>query len=88
MHVLRRPHPKAITVTLIAALLTIVLTLAFTSAVSDVGSAPGPAATSSPTAALPTSPARPGVSTSPFMRSPFSSLVAGPVQLPWSQERR
>lgn len=89
MHVLRRSyHPKAITVTLIAAVLAIVFTLAITSAVSDVGSAPASASASSPTAALHASAGRLGVSTSPFMRSPFSSLLSTPAPTPWSQGGR
>jgi hypothetical protein len=89
MHVLHRPHhPNAITVTLIAAMLAIVLTLAITSAVSDVESTQAPASATSPTAALHASPARPSVSTSPFMRSPFSSLLTAPVAPPWSQDSR
>jgi hypothetical protein len=89
MHVLRRPHhPRAITITLIAALLAIVLTLAITSAVNDVASAPAPAGVPSPNAALPASAPRPGVSTSPFMRSPFSSLLTARIAPPWSQDGR
>jgi hypothetical protein len=88
MHVLHRPHfPRAITVTLIAAGLAILLTLAITSAVSGVGSAPAPSA-SRPTAALHASAALPGTSTSPFLRSPFSSLLSAPIAMPWSHERR
>lgn len=87
MHVLRRPHhPKAITVTLIAAVLAIVLTFAITSTVSDVGSAPAPANAPTPTAAIQASAARPGLRTSPFMRSPFSTLLTTRVTRPWASQ--
>lgn len=87
MHVLHRPHLLRIPVTLAAAALAIVLTLALANAVSDLGSAArAPAGASSPTAALHASAVRPGASTSPFMRNPFSSLLIRPAAPPWSQE--
>lgn len=89
MHVLYRlHHPRAITVTLIAAVLTVVLTLAITSAVNDVGSVPAPGRLDSPTAVLHASAPPRGLSTSPFTRSPFSSLLTAGVTPPWSQGSR
>jgi hypothetical protein len=89
MHVLHRPHHcRAITVTLIAAVLAVVLTLAIAGAVRDVGSAPAPVSAPGPTTALHASAARQGVSASQFMRSPFSSPLTGRVAAPWSQEIR
>jgi hypothetical protein len=89
MQVLHRVHhPRALTVTLIAAVLVIVLTLGFTSAVSDVGSTPAPTSAASPTAALHASAARPSPSTSPFMRSPFSGLSTDRVAPVWAQVSR
>jgi hypothetical protein len=89
MHVLDRSHhSRVVTVTLIAAVLTIVFMLAITSAVSDGGSAPAPASAPSPATALHASAVRSGPSTSPFLRSPFSSLLTDRVAPPWSQASR
>jgi hypothetical protein len=89
MHVLHRPHlPRAITVTLIAAMLAILLTLTLAGAVSDLGSAPSKATSPTPTAAVHASASWPGPSTSPFMRIPFSNLLTRPIPAPWSQDRR
>jgi hypothetical protein len=76
MHVLHRPHlPRAITVTVTAALLAIVLTLAIATDLSDRGSAPAPATASGPATAGQASVTRPSQSEGPFTRSPFSSLL-------------
>ncbi len=82
MHVLHRPHlPGAIAITLIAAVLAIVLTLALASGLSDHGFV---AASPSRAAARPqVSAARPRPSTSPFTRSPFTSVLSAPVPAPW-----
>ena len=88
MHVLHRPHlHRAIAVTLITALLSIVLTLAIASGLNDHGSVPGPATASGPAVAVQVSLAPPGPSTSPFRRSPFSNLLTAPVTQPWARSR-
>jgi hypothetical protein len=83
MHVLHRPQiHRAIAVTLIAAALAIVLTLAIASRLSDQNLAP-----SSPSVAaagVPASANGPRPETTPFMRSPFASLLITPVPEPWA----
>jgi hypothetical protein len=84
MHALHRPRlPRVIAVSLTAAVLAIVLTLAITSSVRDLGSAPASAGPAGPSAtvSLSASGARPAPS--PFTRSPFSSLLSAPVASPW-----
>jgi hypothetical protein len=86
MHALRRPRlPRAIAVTATAAVLAIVLTLAFTSAVRDLRSAPAPASAPSRPAAAPVSATSDQSNASPFTRSPFSSLLSAPVAPPWAK---
>ncbi len=84
MHALHRPHlPTAVTTTVGAAVLAIVLTLVTASTVSDLGSAPASAHAPSPPAAIQDSAASP--STSPLTRSPFTGLLTVPVTPPWAQ---
>jgi hypothetical protein len=86
MHVLQRPHlPRAITVTVIAAMLAIVLTLAMASTLRDNGLAPV-SARSATAAGQPAATAQ-APSTSPFTRSPFTNLLSAPVPRPWAQNR-
>jgi hypothetical protein len=85
MHVLQRPHlPRAITVTMIAAMLAIVLTLAMASTLRDHGLAPA-SARSATGAGEPATTAQLPPSASPFTRSPFTSLLSAPVRQPWAQ---
>lgn len=86
MHVLHRSHlGSAVAVTAIAAVLSIVLTFAIASNLSDHGSAPAPLA--APTAGQ-ASAARPRPSNDLFTRSPFTSLLTAPVKEPWEQSTR
>ena len=83
MHVLRRFHlGSAVAVTAIAAVLAIVLTLAIASGLSD--HAPAPAWPAAATRAQATT-TPPGLSETPFTRSPFSSLLTAPVKEPWAR---
>jgi hypothetical protein len=85
MHVLHRSHlGSAVAVTAIAALLSIVLTFAIASNLSDRGAAP---ATLAPKGAQ-TSATRPGPGNDLFTRSPFTSLLTAPVKEPWEQSIR
>ena len=87
MHVLQRPHlPRAITVTAIAAVLAIVLTLAMASTLRDRGLAP--ASAGSANFAGQTAVNAPSSGTSPFTRSPFTNLLSAPVPQPWAQNGR
>jgi hypothetical protein len=89
MHALHRPYlPAALATTVTAAVLAIVLTLLTANTLSDVGAAPPSAAAPGPPAAVQASAARPGPSTSPFLRSPFTSLLTVPVSLPWAPDSR
>jgi hypothetical protein len=86
MHVLHRhPLPRAIAVTVTAAMLAIALTLAIATDLSDHGSALAPANASGPATAVHASTTHPGQSASPFTRSPFSNLLVAPVAQPWAQ---
>jgi hypothetical protein len=87
MHVLHRPHlPRAFTVTVIAAALAIVLTLAVAAGLND--QMPASSIASSPPAAVHASTTAPGPSTSPFTRSPFASLLGVPVTPRWWKTSR
>jgi hypothetical protein len=89
MHALHRLHlPRAISVTVAAAVLAIALTLAIASDLSDSGSALAPANASGPATTVHASAARLAQSASPFTRSPFSSLLVAPVEQPWAQISR
>lgn len=86
MHVLQRPHlPRAITVTVTAAVLAIVLTLAMASTLRDHGL--GPASARSATAAGQTAATSRAASNSPLTRTPFTNLLSAPVPQPWAQNR-
>lgn len=87
MHAAHFHPPRPVTATLIAALLTIVITLAIASAVND-RSAGGvaPARPSTPIArVIPTIPVTPRPASShtvaapAWLRSPFSPLLGGPI---------
>ncbi len=76
MHVLHRPDPlRAMAVTLIAAALAVVLTLALAASLSDLGSTQGPASTVSAARAPHTAATSPNWVTSPFSRLPSSPLA-------------
>ena len=89
MHVLHRPHfHRAIMVTVLAAVLAVVLTLAFASELSEHPSVSGqigaPSATAAP--AVSTSAARPA--TNPFITSPLSVPRIPRVAYPWTTSSR
>jgi hypothetical protein len=87
MHVLHRPHiPKVITVTMVAGLLAIVLTLAIASAVSD--HAPSTATAYNPPVAAQATPASSEPRTSAFTRSPIAPLLTSPITPPWVRQAR
>jgi hypothetical protein len=89
VHVLHRPQPqRVIAVTVMAALLSIVLTLAFARAAGDRIGPTASVTALSGAPALQRSATRPGFGTSPFARSPFSPLVTAPVATPWTDNAR
>jgi hypothetical protein len=89
MHALHRPRvSRAIVVTIAAAVLAIVLTLAITSSVRDLGSAPASAGTPSAPGTVSVAAPSARLATSPFTRSPFSSLLRAPIVSPWAQSSR
>lgn len=79
MHALHRPHvSRAVMVTVIAAALAIVLTLALAPRLNDLPSMPAPTSASDPTTPLPAS------TTSPrWNLSPFAPLLSAPARTPW-----
>jgi hypothetical protein len=80
MHVLHRPDLlRAVTVTVIAAILAIVLTLALATRLSDLASAPAPTATAgAPTVLQPT------INIRRWNVNPFAPLLSAPVRVPWA----
>jgi hypothetical protein len=84
MHVLHRPHlPRLITVSIAAAIVAIVISLALASTVSNVGQP----AESPSTSAHPTAPARAGAlraTPAGWASNPF----AGPLLQPWLTDGR
>jgi hypothetical protein len=89
MHVLHRPYlSRAIVVTALAAVLAIILTLAIAAGLNDIAYAPTQSSATSPVAATRTPATPSSASKSPFMRSPFSSLLTAPVTPPWAQDSR
>lgn len=89
MHVLHRPHlPRLITVTVLAAVMAIVLTLAVASGLSDHGAVSAPSVASRPAATVSVSATGQSSGPSAFTRSPFSSLLTKPLALPWAQNSR
>jgi hypothetical protein len=83
MHVLHRPQlPRAIAVTLIAAALALVLTLALAAGVRDLGSTHGAVSATSVAPTLTSAGHRPA-----WVSSPFSPLLSAPVAAPWITAR-
>jgi len=80
MHALHHPHvPRALTVTTIAAVLAIVLSLGLATGLNDLAS------TAAPTGAAPL---RQAPATSPaWALSPFTRLLPAPVAVPWAPTR-
>jgi hypothetical protein len=86
MHVLHRPHlPRLISVSIAAAILTIAISLALASGLSDInhlGSNTGPAVReSAPTLTLHTTAPR-------WASNPFASLLSRPPRQPWRTSAR
>jgi len=80
MHALAHPHlPRAMTVTIIAAGLAIVLTLALATGVNDLTFAPAAATVTRPALHAP-------ASSRAWALSPFTRLFA-PVVVPWAPSR-
>ena len=88
MHALRRPHlSRAVALTALAAMIAIVLTLAFASTLSDLTSSPAGAFSPSPAThpSLTASAAGGRTITPAWTLSPFSSLLSTPIADPWAQ---
>ena len=90
MHVLHRPHlPRLISVSIAAAILTIVISLALASSLSNISQPAGgtnvPAHLTAPalTSALHTTAPAPG-----WVSNPFASLLSRPLGQPWLTARR
>jgi hypothetical protein len=88
MHVLHRPHlARLVSVSIAAAILTVVISLALASSLSDISQPGGSASVSAhravppPTSALPTNTPR-------WVRGPFASLLTRPLPQPWLTARR
>jgi hypothetical protein len=80
VHVLHRPHAsRAITVTVIAAVLAIVLSLALAPRLNDLTST---SASGSPTATPP--PVQSTSTGAGWNLNPFTSLLRSPVRVPWT----
>jgi hypothetical protein len=80
MHALHRPHVlRAMMVTLIAAVLAIVLTLALATSLNDLASTPAPAGAADTPYALPASATSHG-----WHMSPFAPLLSAPPAVPWA----
>lgn len=80
MHALRRPDlPHVLVVTLVAAVLAIVLTLALAGSLSDLGSVHAPHANVSAASATHRAAGAPR-----WALHPFAHLGGGPVVEPWS----
>ena len=78
MHTLDRLHlPRVITVTVIAALLAIILTLPLATGLNDLAST----ATSTGPASTPLQASTTGTG---WNRNPFAPLVSAPARLPWA----
>ena len=83
MHALHRPHvPRAMMVTVIAAVLAIVLTLALATRLNDLASRPAPTGGAGTPAALPAS-----ATSDEWSVSPFAPLLSGPAAVPWAPTR-
>ncbi len=83
MHALHYPHlPRAVTVTLIAAVLAIGLPLGLATSLNDMASTPASTGTVS------TAPVLRAPGTSPaWLLSPFARLLPSPVVVPWATTR-
>ena len=88
MHVLHRPHlARPVSVSIAAAILTVVISLALASSLSDISQPGGSASVSAhravppPTSALHTNAPR-------WVRDPFASLLTRPLPQPWLTARR
>ncbi len=79
MHALHRPHvSRPLMVTVIAAVLTIVLTLALAPRLNDLASTPTPTGAAGPTTPVP------APTTSPrWNLSPLAPLLSAPARIPW-----
>jgi hypothetical protein len=87
MHVLHRPHlPRLISLSIVAALLAIAVSLALASGLNDI-SQPGNG-TSMPAYHSPATPASAlGTAVPQWARHPFASLSSRPLPLPWQTGR-
>ena len=80
MHALHRPHvPHAMMVTVIAAVLAIVLTLALATRLDDLASTPAPTGGPDTPPALQTS-----ATSHAWNLSPFAPLLSAPAVVPWA----
>ena len=80
MHALHRPHvSRPLMVTLIAAVLTIVLSLALSPRLDDLASAPTPTGAAGSTTPLSAPTTTPG-----WNLSPFAPLLSAPARVPWA----
>jgi hypothetical protein len=87
MHVLHRPHlPRLVSVTITAAILTIVVSLALASDLNSINQTRGsagvfvrPSAPASPSALQTIAPR--------WVSDPFASLLSRPLPQPWSTPR-
>jgi hypothetical protein len=83
MHALHRPHfPRAMMVTVTAAVLAIVLTLALATRLTDLASTPSPTGGADKLPALQTSATSHG-----WNVSPFAPLLSAPAAVPWAPPR-
>ncbi|HTP23043.1 MAG TPA: hypothetical protein VMJ65_25775 [Solirubrobacteraceae bacterium] len=80
MHVLHRPHvPRALTVTIIAAVVAIVLTLVLATRLNDLASKPAPTGVAGPPEA-----AQASTTSHRWNVRPFAPLLSGPAAVPWA----
>jgi hypothetical protein len=83
MHVLHRPHlPRLITVSIAAAVMAIVISLALASSLSNV-SQPGENPSVSAHRAVPAPTSALHTNAPPWVSDPFASLLTRPLPQPW-----
>jgi hypothetical protein len=83
MHVLHRPHvPRLVSVSVAAAILTIVISLALASSLSSINQTGGNASTLVPHSA-PASPITQQTTLPRWVSDPFASLLSRPLPRPW-----